>query len=263
MDTIFEPRAALLKMEPPDAYSTPAFGEDKCPGPNIQAHNDGTYEFTYESWVKKHHNRDHFDFGRCVFNRKPSEMFVDWKNTGVHGYAAPIAEHGVDSPTDTWDLKPTDLWYGARPARIDAPFRDPKDRKAAVTHPLASYIRMAIPSDAATGPKSLIQIRIFFESRISRAPDNKFRYTYAWRDALATSTRPQVFIDWQSSSVQAAAKASASEMPLTPRVDQQEVSLDSGQPPDYSAVPVLFLDKNRKVVGSTTASIYFPAGTKP
>src|SRR5262249_1107779 len=152
-------------------------------GPNQVPHQDGTYDFTYESWVRKSQQADHYDFGRCVQNNGSVEMYVDWKNTQVIGWARPKDRvyAQVDSLSPEFDLLDTDLWYRSKPERINAPYREVKKPKSISPGKLRSTVEMPIPTDSERGVSSLVAVLAQFTSEISSGPEG-YTYTYGWRD---------------------------------------------------------------------------------
>lgn len=233
-----------------------------CPGPNKTPHRDGTYDFTYESWVKKYDNRDHWDFGRCVENKLDKlEMYVDWKKTGVVGWAKPsdTVDITVDSPTPDADLLPTDLFYGSGLTRIDAPYRERKQTKKAGQEAVTSHIHMAIPQDSKRPAETLVSLEVEFASQVQRDAKG-FRYSYRWTDAAAKDRAPVAF-RWESLATLLSASGAKPPQTLRLSIEKSEVSFVSNDAPVYDITLVQFLDRNGEtVVGTAPVATYHPSG---
>lgn len=233
-----------------------------CPGPNKTPHHDGTYDFTYESWVKKYENRDHWDFGRCVENKLATkEMYVDWKNTGVLGWAKPKdkVDSAVESPSPDYDLLPTDLWYGAGPTKIDAPYREKKPEQKVTPDVVKSRVHMAVPEDAKRAAETLVSIEVEFTSEVS--PDAEgLKYRYSWSDALAKDRAPVRF-RWEGLTLLLSTTGTRPPEQLRLTADRFEVSFVTKTPPAYAVTLVEFLDRDGKtVVGTAPVATYHPSG---
>src|SRR5665213_4177125 len=101
------------------------FSNDDCPGINQATHKAPPYDFTFESWVQKNKKGNIYIFGRCVQTKNNVDLWVDWTGTGVKGFAIPgwPCLHEIPSPTSDDESVKTDLWYGAAPDKIQAPYR--------------------------------------------------------------------------------------------------------------------------------------------
>lgn len=257
------PVAAILLIA---TFGTSSEGKE-CPGPNKVPHKDGTYDFTYESWVKPQPNRDHYDFGRCVQNNlQDRSMFVDWKRTKVKGFAKPndLVDAGVESPSKDFDLLDTTLWYGAAPAPINnAQYREVKQGAKPQQTSVRSWVRMAVPTDATNAEKTLVSIDAIFISDVLTLPDGHFLYRYLWRDLLAGTRKPVPFV-WRSAPVLQAVKAFGEVPEVLPLASTMTgVFIIDPAPPAYGVAVVEFRDDQRRVVGSAPAALYYPSGSRP
>jgi hypothetical protein len=232
-----------------------------CPGPNKVPHRDGTYDFTYESWIRKYPQRDHWDFGRCVENKLSTiEMYVDWKNTGVKGWAKPDdrVDSAVESPNDDYDLLKTDLWYGAAPARIDTQYREVKPRKEVPPGTVRSYVYMAVPLNPKHAAETLVSIEVEFTSTSEKIPQG-FKYIYQWSDSLATDRAPIRF-RWKSLSTLLSATKTPNPERMQLSTEKSAVSFVSVAPPAYDVTVVEFLDRQGEtVVGTAPVATYHPS----
>lgn len=237
----------------------------ECPGPNKVPHKDGTYDFMYESWVKKHPSRDHFDFGRCVQNHLADRsMFVDWKTTQVKGFARAkdLVDAGVESTTKDFDLIDTTLWYGSAPTSIKAPFREIKQQQQPQQATVRSWARMSVPTDARNAEKTLVPMDFEFISDVAVLANGRFIYRYMWQDNLAGTRKP---INFVSQSVTIVRARKLLEMP--DRIALKSTSTGSFivdvAGPAYAVVLIEFLDEFNKAVGSAPVAIYYPSGSQP
>jgi hypothetical protein len=231
-----------------------------CPGPNKVPQRDGTYDFTYESWIRKYQNRDHWDFGRCVENKLAAfEMYVDWKKTGVIGWAKPQdkVDTTVDSPSPDYDLIPTALWYGTAPTKIDTEYRETKPVRGKSPDSVKSRIHMAIPTDSKRAAATLISIEVEFMSEVSGGPGG-YKYYYAWTDSEAKERAPVRF-RWEGlSKLLSTAEVHRPER-LELSAEENSVSFASKEPPVYGVTLVEFLDgKGETVVGTAPVATYHP-----
>jgi hypothetical protein len=232
-----------------------------CPGPNKVPQRDGTYDFTYESWIRKYQHRDHWDFGRCVENRLSTlDMLVDWRGTGVKGWARPNdrVDAGIESPNRDYDLIGTDLWYGSGPRRIDSQYRAPKPQKRAGPGTASSYVYMAIPANLKRPAETLVSIEVEFLSAVEETPEG-FRYRYQWSDSLATDRAPVRFRwDALSKLLSAVGKSNFEQHELT--AEKSDVSFVSKAPPAYDIALMELLDSDGETaVGTTPIATYHPS----
>lgn len=253
----FTPQWVVLLVLSASALAAPR----PCPGPNKVPQRDGTYDFTYESWVRKYEDRDHWDFGRCVENKLTDlEMYVDWKNTGVKGWAKPQdkVDTTVDSPSPDYDLIPTDLWYGSAPTRIDTKYRETKPTSGKSPDSVKSRIHMAVPADPKRAAATLISIEVEFMSEVSGGPGD-YKYQYVWSDSLAKERNPVRF-RWEGlSKMLSAAEIHRSEH-FELSAEENGLSFLSKAPPAYDVTLVEFLDKEGEtVVGTAPVATYHPA----
>jgi len=172
---------------------------------------DGVYALEYQSWVEKQGDRQ-FEFGRSVKNdHATSLLFVDWKKTGVKGYARPkdCVFAIFPSLSDAKKTTKTDLWYGAKPRSIRTDFladvrADPK--KVAKSRrlqyqdlkPLQSRIRVGIPiSIKDPRADALTVVDVGFQSDVVKldTPDDlgeagPFLCRILWSDNSSDRKRP-------------------------------------------------------------------------
>jgi hypothetical protein len=259
-------RSMVLGLLVTAAFLVPAgsAASRDCPGPNQVPHRDGTYDFTYESWIKKQPDRDHYDFGRCVKNKLGDRsMFVDWKQTGVKGFAQQddVVDSVIESVNGDYQIVETKLWYGSTPSAIDAPYRERKEGGQVRYPSVRSAIRMAVPSDGTNPEKTLVTIDAEFISDVLRLANGRFMYRYLWRDLLAGTRKPVGFV-WQSESAKQALGEFDVKEPALDRSMQGAFIIDK-RPPAYSVRIVEFLDQAKRVVGTGPVAVYYPAGTKP
>jgi hypothetical protein len=249
-------QCALLTLLSIGAVAAPR----SCPGPNKVPQRDGTYDFTYESWIRKYPDRDHWDFGRCVENKLTTlEMYVDWEKTGVKGWAKPQdkVDTTVDSLSPDYDLIPTDLWYGSAPTRIDTKYRETKVARGVSPDTVNSRVHMAVPSDPKHASATLISIEVRFMSEVSGGPDG-YRYRYTWTDLLAKERAPVRFRSEGLSKLLSAAEVRQPER-LDLTAEESGVSFVSKAPPAYAVTLVEFLDKEGEtVVGTAPVAMYHP-----
>src|SRR5215813_9062114 len=226
------------------AFLIPADAAE-CPGPNKVPHKDGTYDFMYESWIKKHPNRDHYDFGRCVENHLGDRsMFVDWKRPQVKGFAKAkdVVDAGIESPTNTSELLDSDLWYGSAPTSFNAPYREikskPKPQEAAVR----SWARMSVPTDGRNAEKTLVEMSFEFISDVTVLANGRFMYRYLWQDNLAGTRKPINFVT-RSTTIEHAVKnlEASTYVPLQSKFTGSFI-IDNAAPA-YAVVAVEFLDQ--------------------
>lgn len=250
-------QCALLALLSISAVAAPR----PCPGPNKVPQRDGTYDFTYESWIRKYPDRDHWDFGRCVENKLTNlEMYVDWTKTGVKGWAKPQdkVDTTVDSPSRDYDLLHADLWYGSAPTKIDTEYRETKPAGGSSPDSVKSRIHMAVPSDPKRVAATLISIEVEFRSDVSGGADG-YKYRYAWSDSLAKE-RPPVRFRWEGlSKLLSTAEVHRPER-FELSAEENGVSFVSKAPPVYDVTLVEFLDKyGETVVGTAPVATYHPA----
>lgn len=235
--------------------------ENACPGPNKVPHKDGTYDFTYESWVKKYQSGDYWNFGRCVENKLTTlEMYVDWENTGVSGWAKPkdTVYAVVESPSSLYKLLPTDLWYGSGPRKINAPYRETKVGRAVVPGAVKSLVHMAVPENSMRVAETLVSIEVEFTSEVMPEPKG-FKYSYSWSDALAKDRAPVRF-RWRGLALLLSATATRPPEQLRLLAHKSEVSFVSMAPPTYGVTLVEFLaQEGEKVVGTAPIATYHPS----
>jgi hypothetical protein len=247
---------------------TLAFGavadEKKCSGLNMVPHKDGQYDFTYESWVKRTPNRDHYDFGRCVQNNlKDRSMFVDWKRTNVKGFAKAkdLVESGVESPGKDFDLVDAKLWYGAAPSSLNAPYREVKQGTKPQHVSVRSWVRMAVPTDSNNPDRTLVSIDANFISDVLKLPNGRFMYRYLWRDPFAATRKPVTFV-WRSEAVSRAMRTLDSPEALPLASDFTGSYVIDPSAAVYGLGVVEFLDEQRRVVGSAPTALYYPSGLR-
>jgi hypothetical protein len=257
----------LLHM-PPDSLQS-----KDCPGPNKDHHADGTYDFTYESWVKKPAKSDHHDFGRCVQNKLTSiEMFVDWKGPVLKGFAKPNDSvfTEIQSPDSKFVVKNSDLWYGSSPFKMNAPYREVATSQQPKTErpqehkdtSLRSMIHMAIPTDITRAAETLVSVDAEFYADVSPSPTQEaFIYKYGWRDFL-TDPRGPISFRWQSASVERGMREKNIEE-LRLQNEPREIIIIDRSIPAYAITIVEFLDRSNMVVGSAPVAIYYPSEFKP
>ena len=250
-------QCAMLALLSVSAVAAPR----PCPGPNKVPQRDGTYDFTSESWIRKYPDRDHWDFGRCVENKLTNlEMYVDWKKTGVKGWAKPQdkVDTTVDSPSRDYELLPTDLWYGSAPTKIGTEYRETKQARGSSPDAVRSRIHMAVPADPKHAAATLISIEVEFMSEVSGGPSG-YKYRYAWMDSEAKERAPVRF-RWEGlSKLLSVAEIHGPErFELSAKGD--ESSFLSKAPPTYDVTLVEFLDKEGEtVVGTAPVATYHPA----
>ena len=241
-----------------------AADERKCSGPNTVPHKDGQYDFTYESWVKRVPDRDHYDFGRCVQNNlKDRSMFVDWKRTNVKGFAKAqdLVESGIESPSKDFDLVDAKLWYGAAPSSLNAPYREVKQGTKPQQVSVRSWIRMAVPTDANNPERTLVSIYATFIADVLRLPNGRFMYRYLWRDPLAATRKPISFL-WRAEAVSRAMKSLDVPEALPLNTDFTGSYIIDLAAPTYGLGVVEFLDEQRRVVGSAPTALYSPSSLR-
>ncbi len=196
-------------------------------------------------------------------------MFVDWRHGTVsigHGYALPndVATWGVTYPTkDSDPVKEAQLWYGAKPTAIPAPYLDvrrapPPDQ----VDTLGGWARMALPTDGSRPRETLRAVFLEFSSNVLRLPDGRFLYWYTWRDRLASAGNP-FSIRWISASVSRARETlRVQRMPL--QAARTGVFLEEkAVTPAYAVTVVDILDAKNETVGRASATIYYPSNASP
>ncbi len=241
--------------------------DEDCPGPDAVAHKADPYFFTYESWVKKQKDGTVFVFGRCVQTKNKVDLFVDWKKTSVYGYAQPgwPCHHEVPSLSEDSTLVKTQLWYGAAPAKIDAPYKEIKESTSAKavekTPPLSSRVKMSIPKIKGS-PQSLRRIDVTFFSVVKSEKEGNV-YTYSWKTASKTDTR-DVRFRWRSQAVARARRMGEKNAEPMQLDKPAQLSFRVEARAAYALTVVEFLDeRGREVVGKASVAVYYPVGSKP
>jgi hypothetical protein len=235
----------------------------ECPGPNKQNHQDGNYKFTYESWVKKSPSDQSFTFGRCVQNYVAERsMYVKWENTGVEGYAKPYGGKGhyvsneIPSETDKSKFIKASLWYGIRPDKVEAPYRE-IDEKPTGKVSMQSRAIMSLPV-IPNDEKSLVPVLFEFISSVIRSGD-RYEYLYQVRDRENSRA---IGVLWRSKTITEALIRADKRQPFFITSDGFKVSVFNSSPPEYRIVPVDFFDKQLKVrVGGAQTAVYLPVGS--
>jgi hypothetical protein len=250
--------------------------DDECPGINATAHKSKPYYFTYESWVQKDKHADFFDFGRCVQTKNDVDLFVDWKKTQVKGFASPgwPCLHILPSPTADEEIVKSDLWYGAAPDKIVAPFREVKAKPEVKATPagkempimaLESRVKMSIPRRAGRTKdqaQNLTKIDLRFRSSVHRT-GNSYEYVYSWQTRMPNPPERPIRFRWMSDSINKAVE-SPSDRRLELSGESQTGRLRAMATPEYAVTVVEFLDEaGEQVIATASVALYHPAGSKP
>jgi hypothetical protein len=272
-------RASLLLLLPLQAGSGPQ--TDDCPAVDPKPVKAQPYDFTYDSWVRANQSGMDYTFGRCVDSKNGLDVFIDWKKAGVMGFARPGSPCLYEFPALKPDLvmtDPADLWYGARPDKINAPFRavdvksqskvsvDPAASPAKKSPPLKSRVKTNIPrkpARVAAQAEGFTRVDLNFISTVESKGDD-YVYSFVCEPRTPHEAAWPIRLRWMAGTINLAQRlnqeqAMMIELPRDPREPKEWRAQLRGKP-EYRIAHIEFLeDQGKQVVASAPVAVYLPA----
>jgi hypothetical protein len=164
---------------------------DSCANQHLDGQYKGAdYSFEYQSWLgmrspnETNSNQD-YQFGALVRNRKPTALWVDWKEMGMSGFVPFDQPRGfvTGDPTGECEVVDADLWYGDAPVllpRVSAIHPLAKGFAAQIVHVVSEKVldafkkwgkvftvsrsNLYVPIDEHAPPEKFVQVEVMVSS---------------------------------------------------------------------------------------------------